>query len=160
VSEEFSDNVATDKYLVFQLAGQLFAAPLIEIRGVIEYHAAKPIPHTAPYYKGVINIRGEIMGVIDLRERLGLPSQATPTCQLIFESAAGTLAANVDKVLSVSVLNEADLDRRASVEASNKERAYFLAVGKLDEQILTVISLRKVAGSEIMVRTGAATGPS
>jgi purine-binding chemotaxis protein CheW len=145
-AEDFNDNSSADKFLVYQLGAEYFATALIEIRGVVEFHAAKPIPHTVPYYKGVINIRGEIIGVIDLRERLGLHGTDTPACQLIFESEAGPLAASVDKVISVSVLSEADIDRKASTEASEGERPYFQGVAKLDGKILTLVSLRQIAG--------------
>lgn len=145
--DEYNDNNSTDKFLVYQLAGELFATPLIEVRGVVEYHLAKPIPHTAPYYKGVINIRGEIMGVIDLRERLGLSADQAPACQLIFESDSGALAGNVDRVISVSVLTDENIDRKASVDSTNKERSYFQGIAKLEGKILTLISLSKIANS-------------
>jgi purine-binding chemotaxis protein CheW len=143
-----TESAAADKYLVFELGQELFATPLIEVRSVIEFHEAKPIPHTAPYYKGVINIRGEIVGVIDLRQRLNISGAEKPDCQLVFETEKGPLAATVDKVQAVAALPESDLDRKTAQADGGEDRAYFLGVGKYQGKLLTLISLRRLAGAE------------
>lgn len=139
-----------EKYLLYQLGTDWFATPLIEVREVIEYRQAKPIPHTAAFFRGVINLRGEIIGVMDLRERLGISTAAAPVALLIFETEQGPLAAVVDKVMSVTVIAEADLERRASAHAQSAERAYLIGVGKVEDKLLTVISLRKILTAEQM----------
>ncbi|MGE4131920.1 MAG: chemotaxis protein CheW [Bdellovibrionales bacterium] len=142
----------TEKHLVYQLGSELFATPLIEVREVVEYRQAKPIPHTAPFFKGVINIRGEIIGVLDLRERMNVPNGAEPVAQLVFETDHGPLAATVDRVLSVSIIPDEAIDRRTSVQAETSERPYFIGVGKADGQIMTVVSLRKILTPEELVK--------
>ncbi len=141
----------TDKYLLFQLGDEHFATPLIEVREVIEFHEAKPIPHMAPFFKGVINIRGEIIGVIDLRERLNIKASGTADCQLVFETDSGPLAATVDKVQSVTVINEAQMERRPNVATQSADRAYFLGVGKVNNRLLTIVSLRKILAPDQMI---------
>ncbi len=140
---------SSDKFIVFHMGNELFAASLIEVREVIEHQPPKPIPNMAPYFKGVINIRGEIVGVVDLRERLGIRDGKTPLCELVFETPSGPLAAIVDRVHSVIVYNVSDLERRPNVSQGN-DRAYFLGIGKVDETIVTFISLPKIVGNESM----------
>jgi purine-binding chemotaxis protein CheW len=142
-----SETAGDDKYLVFQLGPSLYATPLIEVREVIEYQSAKPIPHTAPFFKGVINIRGEIVGVIDLRMRLGIQEVAEPEAQLIYDAESGPLAAIVDKVLSVAVISEANLDRRLTGSQQGENR-YLVGIGKADDKIFTVVSLKKMLTAE------------
>lgn len=142
---------STDKYLIYQLGTEFFATPLIEVREVIEFRAAKPIPHTSSYFKGVINIRGEIVGVLDLRERLGVKGTDQPMAQLIFETDTGPLAAIVDRVLSVTVIAETDLERRPAVHSQGGDRAYFIGVGKVEGKLMTVVSLRKILTPEQLV---------
>ena len=134
----------SQKFLMFQLGAELFATPLIEVREVIEFNQAKPIPHMPSFFKGVINIRGEIIGVIDLRERLGMTGSNENPCQLIFETDAGPLAAVVDRVHSVAIVEESQLDRRTTITSQASDRSYFLGVGKVDDRIFTLISLRKL----------------
>jgi len=148
-----------EKYLLYQLGADLFATPLIEIREVIEYRAAKPIPHTAAFFRGVINIRGEIVGVMDLRERLGVSGTDKPVALLIFETDNGPLAAVVDKVHSVTVIAESELERRASAHTQSNERAYFIGVGKVEDKLLTVISLRKILSAEQLAEMPATEVP-
>lgn len=136
------------KFLIFQMGSELFATALVEIREVIEYHQPKPIPHMPAFFKGVINIRGEIIGVIDLRERLGVTGNDASCCQLIFETDSGPLSAIVDRVHSVSIIEETQLDRRATIGAHGTDRSYFLGVGKVEDRIFTLISLRKLLKNE------------
>ncbi len=139
------------KYLIYQLGRENFATPLIEVREVIEYRDAKPIPHTSSFFKGVINIRGEIVGVLDLRERLNIKEAGEPMAQLIFETDNGPLAAVVDRVHSVTVIMEKDLERRPAVHSAGEDRAYFLGVGKVEDRLLTVVTLRKILTPEQLI---------
>lgn len=148
---EDSAQDTTNKYLIYQLGTENFATPLIEVREVIEFRTAKPIPHTTHFFKGVINIRGEIVGVLDLRERLNIKNPAPPMAQLIFETDNGPLAAIVDRVHSVTVILEKDLERRPAVHSANEDRAYFMGVGKVDDRLLTVVSLRKILTPEQLI---------
>jgi purine-binding chemotaxis protein CheW len=139
-----------NKFLLFLLGETTFATPLIEVREVVEFREAKPIPHTLPYFKGVINIRGEIVGVIDLRERMNLQNSQKPVAMLIFETETGVLAALVDRVLSVAQISRDEI-KTQSFSAENKahDRTYYLGVTKVHDQIITVISVRRVATLEI-----------
>lgn len=139
------DKDDAQKFLIFEIGQEVFATSLIEIREVIEYNQPKPIPQMPAFFKGVINIRGEIIGVLDLRERLGIKGSDVVPCQLVFETDAGPLAAVVDRVQSVTVIEESQLDRRNLVGTAGPDRAYFLGVGKIDNRIVTLISLRKLA---------------
>ena len=143
-----AEDSSGEKYLNYQLGNESFATPLIEVREVIEYRPAKPIPHTPKFFKGVINIRGEIVGVIDLRDRLEIKSDVTPVTQLVFETAAGPLAAIVDSVQSVTIILEKDIERRTAGQSSGSNRAYFLGVGKVNDKILTLVSLRQILTTE------------
>ena len=142
---------SANKYLIYQLGNEHFTTPLIEVREVIEYRSAKPIPQTSAFFKGVINIRGEIIGVLDLRERLGLKGSDQPMAQLVFETANGPLAAIVDVVHSVTIINDADLERRPAVHSGQADRDYFAGIAKVDGRMLTVISLRKILSPEQLV---------
>ncbi len=150
MSDEIN-NQDTHKYLIYQLGTENFATPLIEVREVIEFRAAKPIPHTSIFFKGVINIRGEIVGVVDLRERLNITASPTPMAQLIFETENGPLAAIVDRVHSVTIILEKDLERRPAVHSGDNDRSYFIGVGKVEDKLITLVSLRKILNPDELV---------
>lgn len=138
-----------DKYIVFQMGTELFATSLLEVREVIEPQEPKPIPNMARFFKGVINIRGEIIGVIDLREKMGISTNEKPLCQLVFDTPNGPLAAIVDKVQSVIPYDIATLERRTNMN-QGVDHSYFIGLGKVDETIVTFISLPKVISEEAL----------
>jgi purine-binding chemotaxis protein CheW len=150
VAETEKDDL--DKFLIFQMGEELFGTSLVEVRQVIEFHQAKPIPHMPNYFKGVINIRGEIIGVVDLRERLGLKIGQSGLSQLVFDTDSGPLAAIVDRVQSVTVIDDASIDRRTA-SAQTADRAYFLGVAKVGDRIVTIVNLRRLFTGTQMAAT-------
>ncbi|CAN5512846.1 chemotaxis protein CheW [soil metagenome] len=131
------------KFLIFQMGAEFFGTPLIDVRQVIEFHQAKPIPQMPPYFKGVINIRGEIIGVVDLRERLSLKVTEPGLSQLVFDTDSGPLAATVDRVQSVTVIEASQIDLRTA-SAQTADRSYFLGVAKVGDRIVTIMDLRRL----------------
>ncbi|MHA0111797.1 chemotaxis protein CheW, partial [Klebsiella pneumoniae] len=67
------------RYLLFRLGAELYGTPLLEVREIIEWQACKSIPHVSNYFLGVINLRGQITGVIDLRRRFGIHEENNDT---------------------------------------------------------------------------------
>src|SRR5258708_36311970 len=67
-----------ERYVTFLVAGETYAVPALSVREVIRWVAPARVPNAGPSVKGVINLRGEIVTVLDLRLRLGLPA-AEPT---------------------------------------------------------------------------------
>jgi purine-binding chemotaxis protein CheW len=84
---------ATDKYLAFYLGNEDFGIDVGHVREIIGIQDITAVPHTATYVKGVINLRGKVVPVLDLRLRLGLAEAAhTPSsCIVVVEAkrAAG-----------------------------------------------------------------------
>jgi purine-binding chemotaxis protein CheW len=69
---------AAGKYLTFILGGGAFGIPILKVREIIRLLDITPIPRMPEYVRGVINLRGKIVPVIDLRMKLGLPTLSTP----------------------------------------------------------------------------------
>ncbi len=63
------------KYLIFSLASELYAVDLLQVKEVIKHNEVKPIPFMVNHFKGIINIRGQIVSVIDLRIKFNLLSK-------------------------------------------------------------------------------------
>lgn len=65
-----------DQYLTFTLGDEEYGVDILRVQEIKGWDGATPIPNTPDYVKGVINMRGTIVPVIDLRERFGMPSRA------------------------------------------------------------------------------------
>jgi purine-binding chemotaxis protein CheW len=138
------------KYLLFTVGDELFGVPLMGVREVVEPQTIKPLPNTIEHFLGVINIRGEIVGVVDLRIRFLHEIKETPfLAMIIFESAVGPIAALVDRVESVSVIDDEDVDKNPNI-TSNFPIEYLIGIGKIKEKLVTLINLNKVLGVETL----------
>ncbi len=88
-----------ERYLVYRIKDELYASPLLDFKEVIEFIKPKIVPNMPNYFSGMVNLRGLIMGVIDLRKKLGYQEnyELKPS-MLICETDVGPLAAIIDKV--------------------------------------------------------------
>lgn len=73
-SQDACSTDASDQYLTFLLAEEEYGVEILKVQEIMGWEEATPIPNTPDYVSGVVNIRGEIVPVIDLRRRLGLQS--------------------------------------------------------------------------------------
>ena len=136
------------RFLVFKLGGELYGTPLLGIREVVEAQEPKPIPNTAPFFSGVINLRGQVLGVVDLRKRFGLEAAKPPRMALmVFETEAGPLAALVDEIECVEHFDPKAIETRPIVR-SNVHSEFFLGIGNQDGRLVSLIDLNRLLGSE------------
>ncbi len=133
-----------NRYLLFSLGKEMFGTPLLGVREVVEPLTPKPVPNTRPFFTGVINIRGEIVGVMDLRARFqqihkGEAGQA----MMVFETATGTEAALVDKIEAVAKISVKNIERQPNIKSSVPAE-YLLGIAKEGERLVTLLDLKKV----------------
>jgi purine-binding chemotaxis protein CheW len=89
--------------LTFRIAERGFGLPTAITREIIRAVLPTPLPRTAPFIEGVINVRGEVMPLIDMRRRLGLPHKPIEHTDhlVICRRTASPLALRVDRVLGL-----------------------------------------------------------
>ncbi|WP_224995099.1 chemotaxis protein CheW [Cesiribacter sp. SM1] len=77
--------VSRDSYLSFTLGEELFAIRVAKVKEILELDKITRVPHSPPYMKGVINLRGEVLSVVDTRIRfgLGLGNTTVNTCIMV-----------------------------------------------------------------------------
>ena len=71
-SEEQFTDTDSEQYLTFVLADEEYGVEILRVQGIQGWHKATPIPNTPEYILGVVNMRGEIVPIINLRQRFGL----------------------------------------------------------------------------------------
>ena len=90
------------KWVVFRLEREMFALPIDTVQEVMMAHAATPVPLAPASVAGLINLRGQIMPAIELRDGLGFPPRASGSDSAMIVIACGELvAAIVDEVCDV-----------------------------------------------------------
>jgi purine-binding chemotaxis protein CheW len=98
--------------LVFELAGQRFGLPAIIVRELLRAVAITPIPRAPKLVEGVVNIRGQIVPVVDIRQWLLLPAKANEPADhlLVVNSGERLLALRVDRALELARLGAGAVD--------------------------------------------------
>ena len=109
-----TDSASAAQHLTFTLAGHVFAMPLLRVREIVEYADPTPVPQVPPFIRGMMNLRGRVVPVIDLALKLDLPKSAVTrrTCVVIVETASpelGVLGIVADSVSQVIELDKGDV---------------------------------------------------
>lgn len=96
------------RWVCFELAGQNYGLPILEVQEVLTEADIEPVPGTSSETLGVINLRGAIVSVIDLRRLLQLPDRAgdANTRIIVLQHAGETLGLRVDRVTQVRALSD------------------------------------------------------
>jgi purine-binding chemotaxis protein CheW len=129
----------SNRYLCFNLAAEEFAIPLISVREVIGVPEVTPIPQSPSYFLGIMNLRGQIISVLDLRTKYGIKSARTEeTAVIILDFVDYHLGVMVDQVNSVVELSEADISERPQMETSKISESIKGVFRKQDRLILLI----------------------
>ncbi len=141
--------IDTNQYLTFSLAGETFALDIAQVREVLELAALTRIPRTPRFMRGVINLRGHAVPVVDMRLKFGMePTEDTVnTCIIIVEARLGgdgaVLGALVDSVSEVVEMPPAHIEPAPRMGTSI--RADFIrGIGKQDERFVIVLDVARV----------------
>jgi purine-binding chemotaxis protein CheW len=147
------------QYLTFQLAGEMYAVGILNVKEIIEYGKLTGIPMLPAFIRGVINLRGAVVPVVDLAARFGqAPSDiGKRTCIVIVEVCQGEgrhdLGIMVDAVSEVLEIPDADIEPPPSFGA--KIRADFIAgMGKVAGRFVILLDIQRVLSADEMAVLG------
>jgi purine-binding chemotaxis protein CheW len=151
----------TQQYLTFLLAGEVFAMGILAIKEIIEYANLTEVPMMPQYVRGVINLRGSVVPVIDLSVRFGKPASAVTkrTCIVIIEVMASgerhVLGVVVDAVNAVLDIPSSEIEPPPAFGASIRTD-FIQGMGKVNGRFVILLDVNHVlAGDEMGVLTDA-----
>ncbi len=97
-----NDGTMADRFLTFSLGNESFAIPLLQVKEVIALPEVTHVPQTPNYFLGIMNLRGQVITVLDLRVKLSIkPSETQETVVIICDLAPYSVGIVVDSVNSV-----------------------------------------------------------
>jgi purine-binding chemotaxis protein CheW len=141
------------KYLTFSLAGEEYGIGILKIREIIGMLPITSVPETPAFVKGVINLRGKVIPVVDLRLRFGMPNMdyTERTCIIVVEMASpgGTLHIGtvVDAVSEVLNIKAEDIEGPPSFGAKFKTD-YILGMAKMGKGVKLLLDIDRVLGTD------------
>ncbi len=141
------------KYLTFALSNEEYGLEILKVREIIGYMQITAVPQTPAHVKGVINLRGQVIPVIDLRMKFGMnEAQVTDeTCIIVVEITqgdrrfqTGIVVDRVKEVLDIEGENIEDAPQFGSSVDTN----FILGMGKVEGAVKILLDIDKVLGNE------------
>ena len=130
--------------VVFQLGEEELGVEVDQVREIIRVSSITPLPRSPAFIKGVANIRGQIVTIIDLAERLGLPSQAKEGRIIVMEFKGNTVGVMVDAVSEVLQLPPTDIQPPTLLMGSGIELDYLTGIANMDGRLIILVDLEKI----------------
>jgi len=162
-AEEMAENTAgTNQYLTFTLGDEDFALDIVKVREVLDYTTITKVPRMPEFLRGVINLRGNVVPVIDLRYKLGMGAinQSVDTCVVIVEimiddemTHMGALADSVKEVIDLDP-SQISPPPKLGISINNE---FIRGMGKQGEKFLIILDIDKVLTSDeidVVQKTG------
>ena len=139
----------TTQYLTFKLADETFTVDVAKVREILDYTPATKVPGTPEFMRGVINVRGNVVPVVDMRLKFGLSAteKTVDTCIVVMEirveEDATVLGAMVDSVQEVFELEASQIEPPPRI--GTRWRTEFIkGIGKRNEELIIILDIDKV----------------
>ncbi len=145
---EFSAVNGTIQFATFFLGGQLFGVDVLRVQEVLRYQDKSDIPLSPSYVSGLINLRGQIVTLLDLRTRLGLPpfEEGKRPMNVVVNSSEGPLSLMVDEIGDVLDVSR-DVFEGPPPTMTGDMAEYVQGVCKLEDRILIILDVNRLMES-------------
>lgn len=142
------------KYMTFKLAEENYGLEILKVREIIGLMDITRVPRTQEFVRGVINLRGKVIPVVDLRLKFGMPqAQATDQTVIIVvqcqvQDRLLTMGLLVDQVLEVLSIDAADIEATPSLGDSSLDTSFILGVGKASDRVVFLLDIGEVLAAD------------
>lgn len=137
------NNVISDmkQYIILRFDSEQYGIDISYIDNIVRLMPITRVPHTQPYFLGVINLRGVIIPVMSMREKFDLPvkENTNATRILIIKYEGANIGILVDEVKEVVTLNDDEVEKVTSDDVD--ARAYVTGVGKYNDTLISILNI-------------------
>lgn len=146
------------KYLSFHLRSETYGVPVLKIREILRMMEVTAVPQLPDYIRGVVNLRGKIIPVLDLRRRFQLPDAVEDrTCIVVVqvELGHGAEKRTVSMGMVVDAVDEVVTVAEGSVEpppvfGQAVQTSYILGIAKIKGKVTTLIDIDKIVAADAL----------
>ncbi|HET6439947.1 MAG TPA: chemotaxis protein CheW [Anaeromyxobacter sp.] len=142
------------KYMTFQLAREEYGLEILKVREIIGLLEITRVPRTREFIRGVINLRGKVIPVIDLRLKFGMERCETTdqtviiVVQCTVDGRPLTMGLLVDQVLEVLTIDADHIEPTPSLGHAALDDGFILGVGKHDKRIVFLLDIARILSNE------------
>ncbi|MGQ9843926.1 MAG: chemotaxis protein CheW [Spirochaetota bacterium] len=153
VVETRTDSTQTDQFVTFIIGNEVFGVEVLKVQEIIGMTHITHVPNTLPYMKGVINLRGSVVPVIDMRKKIGLEEiEYTAFTVIIITEIKGKLIGmivdSVEDVVAIPVEKIQDAIHFTSQVATD----YIKGIGQLDDNLIIILDVDKLLTTDELAR--------
>lgn len=148
------------KYLTFKLENEEYGVEILKVQEIIQMQQVTKVPRAPAFVRGVINLRGKVIPVVELRTKFGMPTRedTEKTCIIVaMIEAAGknlTMGLIIDEVKEVLDIGPGQIEETPSFGAS-VDTAFLLGIGKVGDNVKMLLDIDKVlSGNDIAAVAG------
>lgn len=143
------EKMSERQVVVFKLQGEEYCIDIMKVMEIIRMQEIVKLPDTPDFVEGVVNLRGKIIPVIDLKKRFHLEGKeiSEETRIIITDTDGKTVGFIVDNVTEVLRLNEDDIEP-INTDVVGIDKDYIAGIGKLENRLLILLDLNKVLTKE------------
>jgi purine-binding chemotaxis protein CheW len=144
------DNQARRQFITFRSGEQEFGADIMAIREIRGWTETTPLPHAPEYVRGVINLRGVVLPVVDLKARLGRDrTDANPKHVIVVvQTSERTIGLLVDAVSDILTVAAGEIQPTPEL-ARESQTAFVEGIAVLSERMVTILSMERLIASLI-----------
>ncbi len=152
VTENYSGKMLAQagKHLTFLLAGESYGLEILKVQEIIGMMSITRVPQTSHFVRGVINLRGKVIPVIDLRLKLGIEAKETTsrTCIIVVQvqgsESVTVMGIIVDEVSEVVDITENQLEPAPEFGESALETDFLIGMGKIQDRVVMILDVDKL----------------
>lgn len=136
----------TIQVIVFNLGEERYGIEISQIKEIILLTQVTHIPNVPDFVEGVLNLRGQIVAIINLRKKLGKEPKKNDenTRIIVIEYGSSTIGMMVDSVSEVKYLSSKNIEAIPKFLALKDESKFLKGIGKLEDGLLTLMDLREL----------------
>ena len=141
------------RHLTFNLGGEVYGLPILKVQEIISLMKVTKIPRTPTFVLGVVNLRGKVIPIVNMRLKFGLDTvhDTERTCiilvQIAYNSQTITIGILVDEVREVLNLPTEQISRTPPMGAS-VDTEFIMGMGRLEDTVVMLLDLDKAFSSE------------
>ena len=163
-TETASEKVAGDrggKYLTFALGREEYGLQILKVREIIGFMEITAVPRTPAYVRGVINLRGQVISVVDLRDKFAMPprERTEETCIVVVETTCAGRRVNigliVDRVSEVLNIAAEHIEDAPDFGGSDLDPKFILGMGKIGQAVKILLDIDQVLAGDHVAATQA-----
>jgi len=141
--------VAENQFVIFKLGDEKYAVDILNVGGISEFREMTKVPNAPAFIDGIINLRGDIIPIVNLKKRFNIPEKNVDSdTRIIINNIKGKdIGFIVDEASQVIKIDDADIEDAPEI-IKGADRQYISGVGKVNDQIVILLNLEKVLSED------------